>query len=282
MKVLVCVLSYNHAHLTERALQSALRFHSTDEIALLHNGSEIRNVQILKKKFPKIQHWILEKNLGFTGGVNEIFKRGFQISPWIFLLTNDCELLSRAALQDPATVPSLRGTLAWTSKKTELRGKIDSVLGKVDLARGHLTHFHSRDEMLPPLCGSERHYVPGAAFFLHRDIFQQLGGLDETLETYWEDVEYSLRLQQAGLGIGLEEQVEINHKVGKTCHRDPYYTSYLYQRNRRRVSRKYCPQETKGALMRSLLWASLKTIYFHCRRRRWVHLKLFLRALWDS
>jgi GT2 family glycosyltransferase len=280
MQILVCVLSYNHPDLTERALSSALRFHSFSEIALLHNGSETTHVQRLNNKFPHIQHWVLDKNRGFTGGVNEIFRRAYTLTPWVFLLTNDCELLSRAQLSDVNRPPSLLGTVAWTSRKGEQRGKIDSFLGKVNLASGHLTHFKSKLEMMAPLTSSEKYYVPGAAFFLHRDIFTQAGGWDESLETYWEDVEYSLRLQQAGLLIGIEELVEINHKVGKTCHRDPYYTSYLYQRNRRLVSLRYCANGDRLLLRWNLFRSSLKTIYFHCRRRRWKHLALFFRAIW--
>ncbi len=60
--------------------------------------------------------------------------------------------------------------------------------------------------------------------------------MDESLHTYWEDVDYSARTYLKGYKIGVIKDLKILHRVGKTCHQKPFYTTFLFQRNKRIVS----------------------------------------------
>ena len=123
--------------------------------------------------------------------------------------------------------------------------------------------------------------VPGTSFLIHRDLFNQVGGFDESLFTYWEDVDFSQRVHAQGFPVGHHPHFSLRHGVGKTCHKQSYYTSYLFHRNRRRVSRRYCKPTSRPLLETVLIkdWAG-RSLYL-ARKKRWSDLKMFARAYWE-
>jgi GT2 family glycosyltransferase len=272
LAIITCILSYNHPQITERAVKSCLKNVDASTIFLLHNGSEEKHRNYLHGRFPEITHWNLTKNRGYTGGVNELLRRGFEISPWIFLLTNDCELLNRPAIPK---APGFYGPKIWARKV----GRVDSMLGKIDLSKAKLLHAKSEADL--QTSGAERIYVHGAAFLLHREIFEKIGPFDEGLDTYCEDIDYSLRVAAAGFPLGLEDQIEVLHAIGKTCHKSTHYTTYLFQRNRRRVCLKHCPPEYLRKLRWHLWKENLKTRVSLFLRRKKAQRQLFEQALRD-
>lgn len=228
----VAILSFNHPEITAKCIRSVLPFSNVENIHLLHNGSLSQHVDSLKTQFPEIHHHILKDNRGFTGGTNEILKLVFKFSDWVFFITNDCELLT------PMTVPVVPGLFApkiWRRKT----GQIDSLGGVFTPLRKKLIHsqLSNRKPFVWPRL--QYFYVPGTAFIMHKSVFEKVGPFDESLHTYWEDVDYSVRAHRTGVLIDVLPNIEIRHAVGKTCHKDKFYTNHLFKRNREIVSRRY-------------------------------------------
>src|SRR5690606_27636188 len=100
-------------------------------------------------------------------------------------------------------------------------GRIDSLGGQFFPNKAHLRHLKTPEEFnsIP----KSEIYVPGTAFLLHRDIFAKVGPFDESLHTYWEDVEYSQRVNEKKLPIQFTTEFELIHSVGKTCHKNSFY-----------------------------------------------------------
>ena len=113
---------------------------------------------------------------------------------------------------------------------------VDSVLGTVNTRTGALNHLKTLHQ---PNKKSEVSYAPGTAFGVTRECFQQLGGFDETFHTYWEDVDLGYRAQLQKIEIRHCDEIKLRHKIGKTCHKDRFYTLYLFQRNRKRFMKKH-------------------------------------------
>lgn len=228
--MIVVILSFNHPEITNRCVQSVSRFISTENIVLVHNGSEIQHQSLLTKQFPNLDHLIIPQNKGFSGGANAGLRHAFsKSSDWTLFITNDCSLIE---LGPPPRQPGLFAPLIWRRKK----GFIDSIGGCFDPKKGKLKHFRSETEFL----ASNSHcYVPGTAFWLDRKSFEMAQGFDESLGTYWEDVDFSMRLKKLNLNLGVHTSTQLIHSVGKTCHSKSHYTTYLFQRNRKRVSWKY-------------------------------------------
>ncbi len=232
-KAACAILSYNHPEITFRAVNSVLKFHPPENIYLIHNGSEQKWIKKHQLDFPQINHLIQTQNKGYTGGVNFAFTNLFENNKnqWVFLLTNDCTLLTN--LEAPPTEPGLYSVLIYR-RKIDV---IDSVIGLFEPKKGKLSHLRSSNFVK---LNSSYFYVPGTAFWLDSKTFKDVGLFDESLHTYWEDVDYSMRVQAKNINLNPHLTTQVLHSIGKTCHKNPYYTKFLFQRNRKIISLKYC------------------------------------------
>lgn len=232
------ILSFNHPELTTRTLQSVRTILPEAKILLVHNGSQRKFVEAHKQAWPDIEHLTIEQNRGYTGGVNAGLKAAFQKSEWVFLLTNDCKVTA-ITYPDSDETPSLKAPQIFARKAD----RIDSLGGVFSPTTGKLAHLKTPHE-LEILQSNETEkeklpYIPGTAFWIHREVFEATGDFDERLGTYWEDVDFSLRAWQMGFPLKVDIDTKLIHGIGKTCHKDPFYTTFLFQRNRRLISKKY-------------------------------------------
>lgn len=291
MNLAYAILSFNHPDITSRCVRSVLRFAETANVILVHNGSRPENVDTLKRQWPDLRHVVLDNNRGFCGGANAALHAAFQVAPWCFFITNDCELVK-------VPVSDLNGILseqnwpalhspAFIAPRIHFRryGRVDSLGGQVFTSIGHLRHLKTAEEFNSIPAGER--YVPGTAFLLHKAIFEKVGPFDESLNTYWEDVEYSLRVSAMNLPIHFTTDIELVHAVGKTCHKNTFYTSYLYHRNRARVCRKQTQWSQAYGLARAqlefhFLFDYFKYSYKFATRRRWEDIKYLTRAYYGE
>jgi GT2 family glycosyltransferase len=243
-EILIAVLSFNHPEITKKTVLSALEFATPENVMLTHNGSDEKNILDLKTTFPLIQHLVVEKNSGYTKGANITLQTGFKTHNWVLFLTNDCVLKSRPEK------PKTSGFWAPCIYRRKI-AHVDSLGGTLNLLTGQLRHLRTPTEATRILNASKikkqtylspQFYIPGTAFYLDKDSFHRIGVFDESLHTYWEDVDYSLRATKLNVPMGLCENTKIIHAVGKTCHKKPMYTQYLFHRNRSKICKRYGPK----------------------------------------
>lgn len=225
----IAILSYNHPEITQKCIQSVLNLKIQNQIFLIHNGSTEKHIALLKDQFPQISHFVIDTNKGYAGGANFSLSEVFKNYSTALFLTNDVELI-----QLPNSAPVLFSSVKSYKRKTEA---IDSVGGLIDLKNAKLSHRKNSTDtydsniFLP--------YIPGTAFWITKEIFEKLNGFDESFHTYWEDVDFSYRAHLNRIQIGHSNETIIRHKIGKTCHKNDFYTYYLYQRNRKRFMIKH-------------------------------------------
>jgi hypothetical protein len=269
----ITILSYNHPELTARTIESVLQFVSPKQVFLLHNGSRNEVVQTLEQSFPHLTHFVEEKNLGYSGGANRLLNEAFENFEQVLFLTNDCVLTQ---LQPPPDSPANRGLVAPLIMKRKT-GRWDSLGGVLNVQTYHLKHRTSASDRLK---SNEIFYIPGTAFWIHRESFRSLGNFDESFGTYWEDVDFSLRAQVLKIPLSTHEGTQIQHGIGKTCHKDSWYTLYLYQRNRI-----LCAQKNKhltlGIWISSLGWCARTFFRLAKTRARWKDFPLLAKLLRD-
>jgi GT2 family glycosyltransferase len=234
--VTFAILSFNHPVHTSRAVQSVQKLVPDSQILLLHNGSRQEVETTLRNEFSSIHHITLKDNRGFTGGANHLLSEASQLSKWVMFITNDCELLSVS--NGLPTKPGIYAPLIYRRSTS----KIDSIGATFTPLTGRLRHLRKRPSLTDRV--SRRFYIPGTAFLIDRDTWFELCDgdqklFDESLHTYWEDVDLSMRAHKRNIHMEPWPQIQLLHKIGKTCHKDPFYTRYLFQRNRRIVSRRY-------------------------------------------
>jgi hypothetical protein len=222
----ISVLSFNHPELTAKCLKSVLQFAQPENVFLTHNGSLEKHVAQLKTQFPEINHIFVTENKGYTRGANMALTETLKHFNSVLFLTNDTEAISlpEFAPQNFSSIKLLR------RNSTE----VDSVMGALDPRIGKLKHLKSLADHNP----RDLTYIPGTAFWINRETFKELIGFDERFHTYWEDVDFSLRAHQKGIPVSYDETTVFRHKIGKTCHKDRFYTYELFQRNRGRCMTK--------------------------------------------
>lgn len=97
-------------------------------------------------------------------------------------------------------------------------GKVQSVGGGFD---SHLQPYHrclgysnlAHWEVSTP---REVEWVTGAFLAVRSDVFQQVGGFDETYVSYFEDCDLCLQVREAGYKVMIDPRVSFIHKVGST------------------------------------------------------------------
>jgi GT2 family glycosyltransferase len=267
MNTCIVILSFNHPEITARTIRSAMKF--SIPIILIHNGSLPKHREKLKLDFPEVSHIEMEINRGYSGGVNFGLNYAYLKYDWVIFLTNDTELLQIASLP---LEPAFIAPLIYFRKIN----RIDSMGGTFTPNQGKLKHIKDQNYKF---AYGEFFYVPGTAFILHREIFIKIKQFDESLHTYWEDVDFSMRAQLSKSLVYFNSEFQILHRVGKTCHDNPFYTTYLYQRNRRKISWKYCPFIFKPILILQLMRDFLKQLIKLFNTKDKSRFILYLRSL---
>jgi GT2 family glycosyltransferase len=233
--IAIALLSYNHPHHTQECLESILPHSEAREVYLIHNGSEKRWIDKLCNLFPQVHHLILSKNHGYSGGVNAGLRFIYQYHPWCALVTNDTKLLQLPPIKAIEELsPSFIAPLIWRRKI----GKIDSMGGRFHPLKRKIWHCRSSEEFYQKRL-FHFPYIPGTAFLLHREVFTSVGGMDESLHTYWEDVDFSMKVSRLGYPLLFRNDFQLLHKVGKTNHKNRFYTNYLFHRNKDLISLRY-------------------------------------------
>ena len=188
---------YNGWHLTERCLEHLRLQTLSHTVIVCDNGSSDGTAKHLRTAFPEVQVVELGMNLGFAAACNRGVRAGK--GDFVVLLNNDvecsAEFLNRlvAPLRDDDSLGSVAALLLKPGEeRIESFGlAVDPTLAGYPRLRGlpagqaQATH--------PVLVGPS-----GAAGAYRREAWEAVGGLDEGVFSYGEDVDLALRLRAAG------------------------------------------------------------------------------------
>ena len=188
---------YNGWHLTERCLEHLRLQTLSHTVIVCDNGSSDGTAKHLRTAFPEVQVVELGMNLGFAAACNRGVRAGK--GDFVVLLNNDvecsAEFLNRlvAPLRDDECLGSVAALLLKPGEdRIESFGlAVDPTLAGYPRLRGlpagqaQATH--------PVLVGPS-----GAAGAYRREAWEAVGGLDEGVFSYGEDVDLALRLRGAG------------------------------------------------------------------------------------
>jgi len=266
----VVILSYNHPELSSRAALSA-RSLGCNSVTFVHNGSEERHVKLLKKRFPEMNHLILEENRGYAGGVNAGLKEAFVTHDWTILLTNDSTLSNLPVVPEEPCIIAPKVLRRQTDRIDSLGGLFFPARGKLRRCRTSAEFVKQYQRGLP--------YIPGTCFLAHRNVFLLAGPLREELCIYWDDVEWSQRIRASGVPLKLDENWIVRHGLSKTGAQNPKYSLYYFQRNRKLISWEFTPAAFRPLLVLCLCLDWLRLVLKNILRGRFRALPFLFRAI---
>ncbi len=240
------LLWYGKPRLALRAMQS-IADHceaETPHVFCYDNGSEPAHSEIVRKAFPRFNHFRGEQNTGFAGGFNKslqsVFEKGFDS---VLFLTSDTEITPGAlSLCLESAHEHQADMIAPQIRFRRPSSPLDAWGGSFNPETCLLSHY--RSEPQPSRLQPPWDYIPGTALWMTRSSFYRLEGVNEKFFMYWEDVDLSVRAHKAGISLA-RSTARILHGGGETCAKKPLYTAYYYQRNRLRFCRLHLSGEER-------------------------------------
>jgi GT2 family glycosyltransferase len=259
---LVSIISvhFNEPEATEKMLASTrLSGYTNLEVLVVDNGSTKGDLQSIVDKYPEVTFLKSNQNLGFAGGNNLAIP--FAKGELIFFLNNDATLLPDTistlvefllSTPDAGLVSPLICYPPSNSKRDLIQfagtSSVNPWTGR-NLTLGYKTldfGQFDRPQHIP--------YAHGAAMMVKKELIQKHGSLDEVFFLYYEELDWSERLNKAGLRNYLVPTTRIYHHESLSTGVDsPLKVFYL---NRSRIL--FMDKHQKGL---SLL---MFFIYYHC------------------
>lgn len=230
----------------------------------------------LKHIPPEVQVLRSGENAGFAAGTNRAFRQSR--GRYAFLLNPDCELAPRALTllkefldahpEVAATAPLLVDEGGDSQREFQLRrlptlrtlASEVLLLDKLFPQNGATAHYRYRDlDLTQP----QRIEQPAAAALLiRRDVFEEIGPLDEQFAPAWfEDVDYCRRLAEAGKAVYVVPAAGARHFGGASLeHMDFGRFIDIWYRNMWLYARKWLSRGHAEALR----WVIITGMLLRC------------------
>lgn len=238
MKLLVVIVNYRVAHLAIDCLHSvAAEIASVPltHVAICENGTGDDSAQRIQRAIDE-NGWdwctltVLDVNLGFTGGNNAILRPAMQSAdpPQYVLLLNADTIVRPNAFkalvdymdQNPRVgiAGSRLESLDGTPQSSAFR--FHSALGEFEgsLKLGLMSRVLSRWRVAPPVVDHavETDWVSGASLIVRRDVFKDIGLLDEGYFTYFDDIDLCFNARKKGWQVWYVPASRVVHLEGQS------------------------------------------------------------------
>lgn len=198
MKVTVIIPNYNGLRFLKDCLTALENQSMKDfETLVIDNASSDESVAYIRENFPNVNVMVMEKNLGFSGGVNV----GIQSAktPYVLLLNNDTEVDTHFveemihAIEESPNIFSVSSKMIqfYDREKLDDAGDLYGILGW-GFQRGidaPATSYTKKEEIFSACAG---------AAIYRKDIFEKIGYFDELHFAYLEDIDVGYRGKIAG------------------------------------------------------------------------------------
>ena len=206
------------------------------EVIVVDNASAQDEATIIEKRYPPIKVIRSKENLGFAGGNNLGIKAAQ--GKYIFFLNNDTLLRPQTSDFKPL-IARLESSL-----------KTGMVCPKIKFSWGNnLIQFAGYTPLSPITmrnkaigCGETDHeqyntphptpYAHGAAMMVKREVIEKAGLMPECYFLYYEELDWSMMIRNAGYDIWYEPACTIYHKESQTTGQNSPLRTYYITRNR--------------------------------------------------
>lgn len=232
-QVAVVIPNWNGEELLDDCLRSLLRQSIKARIIVVDNGSSDNSVDLIKTKYPSVIIMQMDKNYGFTGGVNRGIECAIDLGcAYIALFNND-------AVADKEWLKEL---LLIMSKQPHT-GIVTGKLMQMDKKRIDSTGEFIRRNAMPYSRGrgeadngqyekaGQVFAASGGASLYRTKMLRQIGLFDEDYFAYFEDVDISFRAQLMGWHIYYQPSARAFHHIGKTSDRLGSFRRYHSVKN---------------------------------------------------
>lgn len=270
----IVIVNFNSSKCTISCLESAYLINPGKNLNILvvDNCSKDSPIEIIEK-FPVAKLIQNKKNAGFAKAVNLAFKH--TVADFVILLNPDTILFDGffdsiydymiqnddVAIIGPA-IYEVNGDLQGSARK--FPSPFTSFFGRKSLITKYFPNNSITKNEFTCFTGTKRpievDWVSGACMIIRRKAFEGIGGFDENIFLYWEDVDLCKRLKEEGWKIVYYPEAKIKHFVGQSSNSRPiasivhfHYSCYKYfAKHASGFNRVFIPFAFLGLLLRCI------------------------------
>lgn len=253
-RVLVVVLNWNSAGNTVECVRCVRRLdYPSFRLLVIDNGSTDDSVSVLRGLLTLPERFLaLRANYGFARGMNVGLRAALaEQYDYAWLLNNDAFATPDCLTTLVEMMEATPRVVMATPRLVGTDGKEQHAGGTVELRSGAVHWLYAAD-----LCGQAARgtWLTGTAVLLRTAALRRLGCFDPRFFAYWEDVDLSTRILEAGGDLRAVPEAVCRH-VGNASSggRESHYCLYMDIRNSWLFLRKYTPLcDLPGAFLRLL------------------------------
>jgi len=267
------VLSWNGREDTLRCLQSLTSAEHRDlQIVCVDNGSTDGSQQAVRERFPHVELIEAGANLGYSGGNNLGIRHALEHGArWVALVNNDATVAAdfvagfQAAAGERPRAGILAGKVFFADRPTTIwfaGQRVSELLGYSGRPRGYRREDGPDYERV---VSTGR--AVGALMAISREAIEAAGLLADDLFAYVEDVDWALRVRDAGFEIVFAPGARAWHSISASTGGIKVSTHTLYYgvRNTVTVLERRRPLGRAGTTLRRV--AILATFVLHALTR---------------
>jgi len=211
----IVVVNYGSSALLARNLVGASRALHDAAVYVVDNRSSAEEARLVSELADR-EGWIpllQTENLGFGAGVNRGVAAARADGRTRYLLINPDASIGADAVHVLLEAVDVAEKVVAAPIVEDGAGRVWSAGHVLDLDDG-ATHGRAWAERHPQ--ARVRRWLTGAVLMINDDAWTAVGGFDEDYFLYWEDVDFSLRVEDAGGRLLLVEQARAVHDEGGT------------------------------------------------------------------
>ena len=304
MTISIVIVNWNVKDLLRDCLQSIFGsdIDAPPEVIVVDNASADGSAAMVRAEFPQVTLIASDENLGFAGGSNLGVSRA--TGDFIFLLNPDTRLhpdtlrLLRDYLSAHPAVGVVAPQLLWSDGSIQSSRRRfptpATMLWESTLLEQWFPHNRTaaryRFEDIPPAEPLTVDWAVGAALFLRREVWAQVGGLDESFFMYFEETDWCRRVADAGWQIHYLPAAKVVHFEGQSSGQVVSARAIRFNRSKIRYAEKWFGRRQAWAIRQflrlttAIQWAteSAKWLLGHkrpLRRERMSAYAALMRAL---
>jgi len=237
IKISIVIINFHSERFLPACLQSLYEKIASKiktEIIVVNNDKR-EKLETVRTDFPEVIILNNEYNRGFGEGCN----RGARSArgQYLFFLNPDTEIISDnvASVLDffeKNEEAGIVGSCLVTEKGNVQKWSAGAAVNLYDLARNNLGMARSR-RIWESKKTTEAFWAAGTALFISKKLFEILGGFDENISMYFEDVDLCKRTRKAGFLVYYFPAFQVLHRSGESFsdkgdQKKNYYASQQY------------------------------------------------------
>lgn len=214
MRIVVVIPIYNGLADTLACLESLFQFEPHAEVVVADDASTDDSPSRIRAAYSNVEVVSLPENRGFGAASNAGLARAFAKGADAAFLVNNDTLVTHGMLETLVECLKAHPNAGLVAPMilAHPSGEVWSAGGVCRLEDGSSENLVVRASDKP----YETDWLTGCAYLMTRETFERVGGFDESLHMYVEDLDLSLRIRQAGFRLIVEPRATLHHKVSQT------------------------------------------------------------------